>query len=145
MSQQDGKNDTTAEEDLENLTGDESGTDVTEDTIADDTDETVMAGETSSDALPEAVVLDKSTEANEIESRAMISYSYTLSEVKLSQNSIGGISTQTILERAKTIIEKNEGNYGTVNSNDNGALSIGKMQWQCIPSSQIIEGDYICK
>ena len=139
VSQQDGKNDTTAEEDLENLTGDESGTDVTEDTIADDTDETVMAGETSSDALPEAVVLDKSTEANEIESRAMISYSYTLSEVKLSQNSIGGISTQTILERAKTIIEKNEGNYGTVNSNDNGALSIGKMQWHAYRAARLLK------
>jgi hypothetical protein len=35
----------------------------------------------------------------------------------------------TIVERASKIIFSNEGNYSSVNSNDNGALSIGKVQW----------------
>ena len=34
-----------------------------------------------------------------------------------------------IAKRACTIIFTNEGNYGSVNANDNGALSIGKVQW----------------
>lgn len=34
-----------------------------------------------------------------------------------------------IAKRACTIIFANEGNYGSVNANDNGALSIGKVQW----------------
>lgn len=36
---------------------------------------------------------------------------------------------QTIAERACVIIFSNEGNYGSVNKNDNGAVSIGKVQW----------------
>jgi peptidoglycan hydrolase-like protein with peptidoglycan-binding domain len=36
---------------------------------------------------------------------------------------------QAITERACQIIFSNEGNYGSVNKNDNGAVSIGKVQW----------------
>lgn len=36
---------------------------------------------------------------------------------------------QAIAERACVIIFSNEGNYGSVNKNDNGAVSIGKVQW----------------
>ena len=36
---------------------------------------------------------------------------------------------QAIAERACIIIFSNEGNYGSVNKNDNGAVSIGKIQW----------------
>lgn len=36
---------------------------------------------------------------------------------------------QEIAERACVIIFSNEGNYGSVNKNDNGAVSIGKVQW----------------
>lgn len=36
---------------------------------------------------------------------------------------------QAIAERACIIIFSNEGNYGSVNKNDNGAVSIGKVQW----------------
>lgn len=38
-------------------------------------------------------------------------------------------SEQKIVKRACEIIFSNEGNYGSVNKNDNGALSIGKVQW----------------
>ncbi len=34
-----------------------------------------------------------------------------------------------IVERACEIIFSNEGNYGSVNKDDNGAISIGKVQW----------------
>lgn len=34
-----------------------------------------------------------------------------------------------IAKRACTIIFANEGNYGSINANDNGAVSIGKVQW----------------
>ena len=36
---------------------------------------------------------------------------------------------QDIAKRAVKIIVSNEGNYGSVNKNDNGAVSIGMMQW----------------
>ena len=36
---------------------------------------------------------------------------------------------QAIAERACIIIFSNEGDYGSVNKNDNGAISIGKVQW----------------
>ena len=34
-----------------------------------------------------------------------------------------------IAKRACIIIFANEGNYGSVNKNDNGAVSVGKIQW----------------
>jgi len=34
-----------------------------------------------------------------------------------------------LIEHASSIIFKNEGNYSSVNKNDNGAMSIGKLQW----------------
>ena len=34
-----------------------------------------------------------------------------------------------IVEKAAEIIFANEGNYGSVNKNDNGAVSVGKVQW----------------
>lgn len=39
------------------------------------------------------------------------------------------MKTNEIAERAAVIIFGNEGNYGSVNKNDNGAVSIGKLQW----------------
>jgi len=36
---------------------------------------------------------------------------------------------KAIVKRACEIIYSNEGDYGSVNKNDNGALSIGKVQW----------------
>jgi hypothetical protein len=38
-------------------------------------------------------------------------------------------STALAAEHAAAIIYANEGSYGSVNRNDNGALSVGKMQW----------------
>lgn len=36
---------------------------------------------------------------------------------------------KTVAEKAAVIIYGNEGNYGSVNANDNGAVSVGKVQW----------------
>jgi len=38
-------------------------------------------------------------------------------------------STEKMVDAAMTIIYRNEGHYGSVNKDDNGALSIGKVQW----------------
>ena len=76
---------------------------------------------------------------NERNVRAMTEFHYTLSETKLEQSVIGGVSTEKILEAAKGIIEKNEGTYGSVNANDNGALSIGKMQWHAYRAARLLQ------
>ncbi len=39
------------------------------------------------------------------------------------------MTTNEIAQKAAVIIFGNEGNYGSVNKNDNGAVSIGKLQW----------------
>lgn len=39
------------------------------------------------------------------------------------------MKTNEIAEKAAIIIFGNEGNYGSVNKNDNGAVSVGKLQW----------------
>lgn len=39
------------------------------------------------------------------------------------------MNIEIIVNRAMPIIFANEGNYGSVNKNDNGALSVGKIQW----------------
>lgn len=39
------------------------------------------------------------------------------------------MTTEQIAAKAAEIIFANEGNYGSVNKNDNGAISIGKVQW----------------
>ena len=44
-------------------------------------------------------------------------------------STIGGVATTDIINAAKVMIRKYEGSYSSVNANDNGALSIGKMQW----------------
>ena len=71
--------------------------------------------------------------------RAFEPFSYTLKEVSLSQSSIGGVSTKTILAGTKSLIEKNEGNYDSVNPDDNGALSIGKMQWHGYRAARLLQ------
>ena len=99
-----------------------------------------IAAETPSAVPSENAGVETQSDTSRIETRAMTQYSYTLSEVKLSQNSIGGVSTQTILNRAKTIIEENEGSYGSVNPNDNEhGPSVGKMQWNAYRAVRLLK------
>lgn len=39
------------------------------------------------------------------------------------------MNIKEIAEKAAPIIFSHEGDYGSVNRNDNGALSVGKVQW----------------
>lgn len=39
------------------------------------------------------------------------------------------MTTTEIADKAAVVIFSNEGNYGSVNKNDNGAISVGKVQW----------------
>lgn len=48
-----------------------------------------------------------------------------------------------IAQRACTIIFANEGNYGSVNKNDNGAVSVGKIQWHGDRAKALLQT--ICK
>jgi LysM repeat protein len=43
-----------------------------------------------------------------------------------------------IAQRAAVIIFGNEGNYGSVNKNDNGAVSIGKLQWHADRAASLL-------
>lgn len=52
-----------------------------------------------------------------------------LEEGQLSLLNTPSQSTEKMVDAAMTIIYRNEGSYGSVNANDNGAVSIGKVQW----------------
>lgn len=38
-------------------------------------------------------------------------------------------TVKAVAAKAAVIIYGNEGGYGSVNANDNGAVSVGKVQW----------------
>ena len=40
-----------------------------------------------------------------------------------------GPTTEAIVDAALEFLYAHEGNYGSINKNDNGALSVGKIQW----------------
>ena len=87
----------------------------------------------------ESVVERQQIQTNSALVKKAPEYSYTLPATSLSQGSIGGVSTKTILNRTKTIIQSNEGGYGSVNADDNGALSIGKMQWHAYRAARLLQ------
>lgn len=49
------------------------------------------------------------------------------------------VEKTNIAKRACTIIFANEGNYGSVNKNDNGAVSVGKIQWHAQRAKQLLQ------
>ena len=49
------------------------------------------------------------------------------------------ISNSEITSAAVTIIVRNEGNYGSVNANDNGACSIGALQWHATRALNLLQ------
>ena len=79
----------------------------------------------------ESVVERQQIQTNSALVKKAPEYSYTLPATSLSQGSIGGVSTKTILNRTKTIIQSNEGG--------NGALSIGKMQWHAYRAARLLQ------
>ncbi len=69
------------------------------------------------------------TASNEAETLLYASYSYSYTYNTLNFSSSGGQTAATIRDTAESIIVSNEGSYTSVSANDNGALSIGKLQW----------------
>lgn len=69
----------------------------------------------------------------------MTPFTYSINYNHVSQASIGGIASSDILKQTEAIIIKNEGSYGTVVLNDNGALSIGKMQWHANRAADLMK------
>ena len=48
-------------------------------------------------------------------------------------------STETMVQAAMEIIYRNEGNYGSINRDDNGALSVGKVQWHATRALNLLK------
>ncbi|MCC8151264.1 MAG: peptidoglycan-binding protein [Lachnospiraceae bacterium] len=82
-----------------------------------------------SEDVPEEEATIDITAASEAATLAYASYSYSYTYTTLNFSSTGGQTAATIRDTAETIIIANEGSYTSVSANDNGALSIGKLQW----------------
>ena len=88
--------------------------------------------QTSVNAMAEAI-------NNAVANLELKPFTYSIAYTKLNQSVIGGISTKDILRKAESLICSNEGNYGSVVLNDNGALSIGKMQWHANRAADLMK------
>lgn len=65
--------------------------------------------------------------------------SYTPKYTNPIQNTISGVSFSTVRDKTIQIIGINEGDYVTVVKDDNGALSIGKMQWHATRALNLLK------
>ena len=88
--------------------------------------------QTSVNAMAEAI-------NNAVANLELKPFTYSIAYTKLNQSVIGGIATTDILRKAESLICSNEGNYGSVVLNDNGALSIGKMQWHANRAADLMK------
>ena len=88
--------------------------------------------QTSVNAMAEAI-------NNAVANLELKPFTYNVAYTKLNQSVIGGIATTDILKKAESLICSNEGNYGSVVLNDNGALSIGKMQWHANRAADLMK------
>ena len=70
---------------------------------------------------------------------SMTPFTYSVNYTHVNQSAIGGVATSEILKQAEAVIAKNEGSYGTVVLNDNGALSLGKMQWHANRAADLMK------
>ena len=133
----------------ENISGEDQSENFSESVIPGDSSEETeenpdsaaeeSTGKNTADGLTNGMITESREENTAVVLKKAPSFSYTLQPVSLSQNTIGGVSTQTILDKTRIIIEKNEGAYGSVNKNDNGALSIGKMQWHAYRAARLLQ------
>ena len=96
-----------------------------------------QAEETDTDILSDSEAVELQQE--------IASYSNDGILLTAAPSTIGGVATTDIINAAKVMIRKYEGSYSSVNANDNGALSIGKMQWHADRAKSllriIISGD----
>ena len=77
-------------------------------------------------ALEEGEILLRAIQIGDREGRTV---PLELEEGQLSLLSTPSQSTEKMVDAAMTIIYRNEGSYGSINKDDNGAVSIGKVQW----------------
>ena len=70
---------------------------------------------------------------------SMVPFTYSVNYTHVNQSAIGGVATSEILKQAEAVIAKNEGSYETVVLNDNGALSLGKMQWHANRAADLMK------
>lgn len=64
-----------------------------------------------------------------VDMKSAVSYSYSLKYTAPAKDEVGGVPFDDILAETIEYICSQEGNYDSVNPNDNGALSIGCIQW----------------
>ena len=77
-------------------------------------------------ALEEGEILLRAIQIGDREGRTV---PLELEEGQLFLLSTPSQSTEKMVDAAMTIIYRNEGSYGSINKDDNGAVSIGKVQW----------------
>ena len=77
-------------------------------------------------ALEEGEILLRAIQIGDREGRTV---PLELEEGQLVLLSTPSQSTEKMVDAAMTIIYRNEGSYGSINKDDNGAVSIGKVQW----------------
>ena len=77
-------------------------------------------------ALEEGEILLRAIQIGDREGRTV---PLELEEEQLFLLSTPSQSTEKMVDAAMTIIYRNEGSYGSINKDDNGAVSIGKVQW----------------
>ncbi len=68
-----------------------------------------------------------------------VCFSLMLSLAKLLPIKVCAVSDSTIVYAAMEIIVSAEGDYGSINANDNGALSIGKVQWHATRALDLLK------
>ncbi len=139
---------TPADPAVENGTGTTKGDQNTADSAAADTTsgtdvqnpstDTTMIGAGNAADISENV--NDSTMLQESEDEVSLQEAQIMATAAVSTpSSIGGVATTDIINTAKVMIRKYEGTYNSVNPNDNGALSIGKMQWHANRAKSLLQ------
>ncbi len=77
--------------------------------------------------------------ASDVQTVSMKAFTYDPSYTSLSFSKADGIAAKTILAEAESIIISQEGNYTSVNRDDNGALSIGRLQWHATRALNLLK------
>lgn len=112
--------------------------------VAGDVSDGMMEGDTAeqdSETADQEAITSESLTAGEDAPvvYGMMPFTYTVNYTYINQSSIGGVASSEILKKAEDIIVKNEGNYATVVKDDNGALSIGEMQWHANNAAELMK------
>ncbi len=92
------------------------------------------------DAAGTSDVAEDDTMLQESEEEISLQEAQVMAKAAVSTpSSIGGVATTDIINAAKVMIRKYEGTYNSVNPDDNGALSIGKMQWHAKRAKSLLQ------